>query len=343
MSSKNVLVTGGCGFIGSCFIRMLHARDPEAQIVNLDLLTYAGNLENLSELEGSSRYSWVQGDVRDESQVESLMDGVDQLVNFAAESHVDRSTAAKAGAFVETNVYGTFVLLDAMRRLAPGARFLQIGTDEVYGDVDFPRMPTEESILQPSSPYSASKAGADHVALSFSRTHDLDVMVSRCTNNYGGFQYPEKMIPLFVTNALDSLRLPLYDGGTQIRDWLRVEDHCEALLLLLEKGESGEIYNVGANQDPERTNLEVTEMILAATGAPDSLIEHRHGLRPGHDQRYAVSTEKIRDLGWRPQQNIEQGIEETVGWYAERRDWWEPIKSGAYREFYESHYGKQDS
>ena len=341
MPTKRVLVTGGCGFIGSCFIRTLHARDPEAEIINLDLLTYAGNPENLPELKESPRYRLVHGDVRDEAVVGPLVEGIDWVVHFAAESHVDRSTSARAGAFVDTNVYGTFVLLDALRRIAPDARFLQIGTDEVYGDVAFPSMPDEEARLEPSSPYSASKAGADHVALAFARTHDLDVMVSRCTNNYGPYQYPEKLIPLFITNALDSLPLPLYDGGGQIRDWLRVEDHCEALLLILDRGSEGEIYNVGANQDPERTNLEVTEMILACTGAPSSLIEHRHGLRPGHDQRYAVATRKLRGLGWSPQADIERGIEATVAWYADHRDWWEKIKSGAYREFYEAHYGRQ--
>jgi dTDP-glucose 4,6-dehydratase len=252
---------------------------------------------------------------------------------------VDRSTTEKASAFVETNVEGTFVLLEAMRRERPEARFLQIGTDEVYGDVASPHLSAESDMLAPSSPYSASKAGADHIALSFARTHGLDVLVSRCTNNYGPYQYPEKLIPLFVTNALDDEPLPLYDGGTQIRDWLRVEDHCEALLLLLERGVSGEVYNVGANQDPERTNAEVTEMILACTGKPRSLVEHRHGLRPGHDQRYAVSTEKIRALGWAPRAALETGIEETVRWYAENRAWWEPLKSGEYRRFYESHYG----
>ncbi len=340
MTSRKVLVTGGCGFIGSCFIRLLHQRDPGVQIVNLDLLTYAGNPENLENLEGSTRYEWVRDDVRSEEAVDRLVPGVDWVVHFAAESHVDRSTTSKAGAFVDTNVYGTFVLLEAMRRLSPGARFLQIGTDEVYGDVAAPGMPDEGSLLCPSSPYSASKAGADHVALSFARTHGLDVMVSRCTNNYGPFQYPEKLIPLFITNALDSLALPLYDGGGQVRDWLRVEDHCEALLLLLEKGEAGEIYNVGANQNPERSNLAITEMILTETGASPSLIEHRHGLRPGHDQRYAVSTEKIRSLGWTPQAGIEDGIAETVRWYAEHRDWWGKIKSGEYREYYEAHYGR---
>ncbi|MCS5635400.1 MAG: dTDP-glucose 4,6-dehydratase [Myxococcota bacterium] len=343
LAPRSVLVTGGCGFIGSCFIRMLRDRDPEMEIVNLDLLTYAGNPENLPGIADSPRYRWVRGDVRHEETVESLVGSADWVVHFAAESHVDRSTAAKAGAFVDTNVYGTFVLLDAVRRLRPECRYLQIGTDEVYGDVAFPQMPDEGSMLDPSSPYSASKAGADHIALAFARTHGLDVMVSRCTNNYGAYQYPEKMIPLFITNALDSLPIPLYDGGGQIRDWLRVEDHCEALLLILEEGRPGEIYNVGANQEPERSNLEITEMILECTGASASLIEHRHGLRPGHDQRYAVATGKIKALGWTPRADIQEGIASTVRWYAENRGWWEAIKSGAYREFYEAHYGRPAS
>ncbi len=338
---RKVLVTGGCGFIGSCFIRTLLSRDSEVEIVNLDVLTYAGNPANLESIESSPRYHFVQGDIRDEAVVAECVPGVDWLVHFAAESHVDRSTSERAGAFVDTNIFGTFTLLDALHRLNPRARFLQIGTDEVYGDVDSPALPDEGARLEPSSPYSASKAGADHIALSFVRTHGLDVMISRCTNNYGPHQYPEKLIPLFITNALDGEKLPLYDGGGQIRDWLRVEDHCDALLLILEKGEAGEIYNVGANQDPERTNAEITELILTATGAPSSLIEHREGLRPGHDQRYAVSTGKLRALGWSPRAEIERGIVETVAWYAEHRDWWEQLKNGEYRAFYEAHYGRK--
>jgi len=339
VSERRILVTGGCGFIGSCFVRTILERDPGVHVTNLDLLTYAGNPANLASIEDSPRYRFVRGDVRDPEVVTELVGDADQIVHFAAESHVDRSTTEKAGAFIETNVYGTFVLLEAMRVVRPGARFLQIGTDEVYGDVESPAMPDETAMLAPSSPYSASKAGADHLALSFARTHGLDVLVSRCTNNYGPYQYPEKLIPLFVTNALDDEPLPLYDGGTQVRDWLRVEDHCDALLLLLERGESGEVYNVGANQDPERTNAEVTAMILACTGKPESLVEHRHGLRPGHDQRYAVSTAKLRELGWAPREGLEAGIEQTVRWFTEHRAWWEPLKSGEYRRFYEAHYG----
>ena len=340
MIERKILVTGGCGFIGSCFIRTLLERDLNVQVINLDLLTYAGNPANVASVADSPRYRFMRGDIRDLAILGECVEGVNAVVHFAAESHVDRSTSTEAGAFIDTNVGGTFALLEAVRRYSPAARFLQVGTDEVYGDVKAPDLPDEESLLQPSSPYSASKAGADQLVLSFARTHGIDVVVSRCTNNYGPFQYPEKLIPLFVTNALDGQPLPLYDGGTQIRDWLRVEDHCEALLLLLERGESGQIYNVGANQDPERSNAEVTQMILDAIGHSRSQIEDRVGLRPGHDQRYAVSTQKIRALGWAPKQDLAQGIAATVRWYSDHRAWWEPLKSGEYREFYEAHYGK---
>jgi dTDP-glucose 4,6-dehydratase len=339
MAARRVLVTGGCGFIGSCFIRRLMERDADVQVVNLDLLTYAGNPDNVESWKDSPRYRLVRGDIRDEEQVAGLIGDADWVVNFAAESHVDRSTTKEAGAFIQTNVHGTFVLLEAMRLNRSEARFLQIGTDEVYGDVEHPGFPDESAMLEPSSPYSASKAGADHLALAFHRTHGLDVIISRCTNNYGPYQYPEKLIPLFITNALDDIPLPLYDGGTQIRDWLRVEDHCDALLLLLERSAPGEIHNIGANQEPERTNQQITEMILACAGKPASLVRPVTGLRPGHDQRYAVSTQKLRTLGWEPRADLEEGIAQTVRWYADNRKWWEPIKSGEYLEFYERHYG----
>ena len=340
MPQKHILVTGGCGFIGSQFIKLMLESDDSTQIVNLDLLTYAGDPSNVGPWADSSRYRFVHGDIRDVTLVDSLVPEVEWVVNFAAESHVDRSTGARAGEFVDTNVYGTFVLLDAVKRLNPKVRFLQIGTDEVYGDVEAPGFPDEGSRLEPSSPYSASKAGADQIALSFARTHAMDIRVSRCTNNYGAFQHPEKLIPLFITNALDGLPLPLYDGGTQIRDWLRVHDHCEALRIIMQKGRAGEIYNVGANQEPERTNAEITQMILQATGGSEDLIEHRHGLRPGHDQRYAVSTDKLRGLGWAPQLDIEQGIIETVEWYKTNRDWWEARKDEGYKAYYAEHYGR---
>jgi dTDP-glucose 4,6-dehydratase len=337
---RRVLVTGGAGFIGSHFIRILIAEEPDTQVVNLDVLTYAGNLANLADVAGSKGYTFVRGDIRDIKVASEQVAGADWIVNFAAESHVDRSTKARAGDFIDTNVYGAYVMLEATRQVNRGARFLQVGTDEVYGDVAWPGFPNESALLQPSSPYSAAKAGADHIALAFHRTHDMDVLVSRCTNNYGPYQYPEKIIPVFITNALQNEPLPLYDGGTQVRDWLRVEDHCRALLLLLRRGTAGEVYNIGANQTPEVTNAELTKMILARTGRPETLIRPVAGLRPGHDHRYAVDTAKIRALGWRPEADLEAGIAKTVAWYTERRDWWEPIKSGEYREYYQKHYGE---
>ena len=338
---RRVLVTGGSGFIGSNFVRLLMAAEPDCEVVNLDLLTYAGNPKNLEDLAGSPGYRFVRGDIRDAALVEGLVGDADWIVNFAAETHVDRSVAAKAGEFIDTNVGGTYTLLDALRRTEARARFLQVGTDEVYGSIA-EGFPDEGALLEPTSPYSASKAGADLQALGFFHMLGTDVVVSRCTNNYGPYQYPEKMIPLFVTNALDDEPLPLYDGGTQIRDWLWVEDHCSALLLLLREGKAGEVYNVGANQDPEIPNKELTRMILEGTGKPESLVRPVEGLRPGHDQRYAVDTRKIRALGWAPSLDLEEGLARTVQWYRERRDWWEPIKSGAYREFYRQHYKLED-
>jgi dTDP-glucose 4,6-dehydratase len=335
---KRILVTGGCGFIGSNFVRLLLQEEPDAHVVNLDLLTYAGNPRNLEDVADSPRYAFVRGDIRDATVAEELVQDVDWVVNFAAETHVDRSTK-EPGAFIQTNVYGTYVLLDAIRRSERQIRFLQVGTDEVYGDVAAPAYPDEDALLVPSSPYSASKAGGDLQALAFYRTFGMDVIVSRCTNNYGPYQYPEKMIPLFVTNALEGEPLPLYDGGTQIRDWLWVEDHCRALLLLLRTGRSGQIYNVGANQQPEVTNRELTRLILRALGKPETMIRPVEGLRPGHDQRYAVDTRKIRALGWSPRVDLAGGVERTAAWYRDRRDWWEPLKSGEYLEYYRRHYG----
>ena len=332
-----VLVTGGCGFIGSNFIKHLLFEDSGVEVINLDLLTYAGNPRNLEGVDAPG-YRFVRGDVRDPKLVDELVTDADWIVHFAAETHVDRSTSELAGDFVRTNVHGTYTLLESARRLAPSARFLQVGTDEVYGDRPAPEYPAEDAPLEPSSPYSASKAAGDHMALAFHRTHGLDVLVSRCTNNYGPFQYPEKVIPLFITNALEDEPIPLYDGGTQVRDWLRVEDHCRALLLLLREGRSGEIYNVGANQAPEISNRELTDLILRYLDKPASLIKPVSGPRPGHDQRYAVGTAKIRALGWEPTADLEAGLAATVRWYEQRRDWWQPIKSGAYREFYEKMY-----
>jgi dTDP-glucose 4,6-dehydratase len=336
---QRLLVTGGCGFIGSNFVRML-IRETDVEVVNLDLLTYAGNPRNLADVEDSARYRFVRGDVREPGDVDPLVPDADAIVHFAAETHVDRSVAERAGAFIATNVLGTYVLLDALRRLAPRCRFLHVSTDEVYGDVPAFTFPDEAAPLRPSSPYAASKAGADLQVLAARRTAGLDVVISRCTNNYGPYQYPEKLIPLFICNALCDEPLPLYDGGTQVRDWLRVEDHCRALWLLLREGRAGEIYNVGANQRPEVTNGEVTRMILRAAGKPESLIHPVSGLRPGHDQRYAVDAAKLRSLQWAPRLDLEAGIEETVNWYRHHSAWWEPLRSGDYRAFYAQHYGR---
>jgi dTDP-glucose 4,6-dehydratase len=340
---RRVLVTGGCGFIGSNFIHLLLSEEPDAVVINLDLLTYAGNPRNLEDVAESPRYQFVRGDIRDPVRVEALVGEVDWVVNFAAETHVDRSTKEAAGDFIRTNVFGTYVLLDAVRAADNRARFLQVGTDEVYGDIPLGVYADESSLPRPTSPYAASKAGGDEQALSFYRTFGTDVIVSRCTNNYGAYQYPEKVVPLFVTNAMQDEPLPLYDGGTQVRDWLFVEDHCRALLLLLREGKSGEVYNVGANQQPEVSNAEVTHMILRALGKPDSLIRPVQGLRPGHDQRYAVDCRKLRALGWEPTVDLATGLERTIGWYQERRDWWEPIKSGEYREYYRRQYGSGEA
>ncbi|MEE8557907.1 MAG: dTDP-glucose 4,6-dehydratase [Myxococcota bacterium] len=335
---RKVVVTGGCGFIGSNFVRRLLSEEPETTVINLDLLTYAGNPRNLEGVSESSSYRFVRGDIRDPETVLELFRGADWVVNFAAETHVDRSTKEDAGDFIRTNVYGTYVLLDAVRAAGNTARFLQVGTDEVYGDVPTGLYPDEATRLCPTSPYAASKAGGDEQALAFHRTFGTDVIVSRSTNNYGAYQYPEKLVPLFITNALEDQPLPLYDGGSQIRDWLFVDDHCRALLLLLREGRAGEVYNVGANQDPEVPNSELTRMILEVLGKPRSLIRPVEGLRPGHDLRYAVETRKLRALGWSPSVDLEEGIRRTVAWYRERRDWWEPIRSGEYREFYQRHY-----
>jgi dTDP-glucose 4,6-dehydratase len=340
---RRVLVTGGCGFIGSNFIRLLMAEEPGTAVVNLDLLTYAGNPRNLEDVADSPQYRFLRGDIRDPARVEELVEGADCVVNFAAETHVDRSTKEAAGEFIRTNVYGTYVLLNALRGVAGHARFLQVGTDEVYGDIPLGSYSSEETLLCPTSPYAASKAGGDEQALAFYRTFETDAIVSRCTNNYGSYQYPEKLVPLFITNALDDEPVPLYDGGTQIRDWLFVEDHCRALLLLLREGRPGQVYNVGANQDPEVPNAELTRLILRTLGKPESLIRPVQGLRPGHDQRYAVDTRKIRELGWAPTIDLEEGIDRTIRWYRENRGWWEPIKSGEYREYYRRHYRVEEA
>ena len=334
-----VLVTGGAGFIGSNFIRCLLKGGKDYEIINLDKLTYAGNLENLCDLVEVRNYEFVRGDICDGKLVDRLLEkGVEAVVNFAAESHVDRSLY-EPDVFIQTNVLGVQVLLHAAMRHKV-RKFLQISTDEVYGSLgpkdarfreDFP--------LAPNSPYSASKAAGDLLARSYFQTYRFPVVVTRCSNNYGAYQFPEKLIPLFVTNALENQPLPVYGDGLNVRDWIHVDDHCRALELVLEKGIPGEFYNVGG--EGERTNLEITKAILRILGKPDSMIQYVTD-RPGHDRRYAIDFSKIqKEIGWKPVCSLEDGLRQTVRWYIEHEDWWRRIKNGTYREFYDRHYGRR--
>jgi dTDP-glucose 4,6-dehydratase len=333
----NVLVTGGCGFIGSNLVRWLLANRPAWRVVNLDKLTYAGNAENLADLAREPRYRFVRGDVCDGDQVAAILreERIEVVMHLAAESHVDRSIH-HAAAFVETNVGGTQVLLDAARA-AGVRRFLQVSTDEVYGSLGPTGLFTETTPLAPSSPYSASKAGADLLALAAAHTFGQDVVVTRCSNNYGPYQFPEKLIPLMVVNALRDEPLPVYGDGQNVRDWIHVEDHCEGLVAALERGRAGEVYNLGASN--ERRNLEIVERILDGLGKPRSLVKFVKD-RPGHDRRYAIDASKARrDLGWAPRRRYEDALSETVRWYVDHRAWWERILSGEYRAYYERQYG----
>jgi len=335
-----LLITGGAGFIGSNFIRYMLNKYPNYEIVNLDKLTYAGNLDNLKDIEEnySNRYKFIKRDISNSNDVKRAIDsGVDGIINFAAESHVDRSLYDPL-AFIKTDIEGTYNLLQAVKDYGI-KKYLQVSTDEVYGDI-LEGFSKEDDLLRPSSPYSASKAGGDLQVLASERTFDLPVLITRCTNNYGPFQYPEKIVPLFITNAIEDKELPVYDGGGQIRDWIYVDDHCSGIDLVLHKGVLGEIYNIGANQDPEITNLELTDKILELTGKPAMLKKDVQGLRPGHDQRYAVNCEKIKILGWRAQVSFEEGIKKTVDWYKNNKWWWEKIKNGEYLKYYQKHYEK---
>jgi len=320
--TRSYLVTGGAGFIGSNFIRQLLAEEPAATVTNLDLLTYSGVAATVAELDADSRHTFVRGDIRDAGTVDGVVAGVDVIVNFAAESHVDRSILGPRP-FLETNVVGTGVLLEAARRLGV-ERFIHVSTDEVYGSLA-EGSATEDHRLDPSSPYSASKAGADLLVGSYRVTHGYPAITTRCTNNFGPYQFPEKVIPLFVTNLLDGKKVPLYGDGRNERDWLHVDDHCRAIRLLIDDGEPGDTYNIGA--DNQLTNLELTRRILDAVGADESMIE-RVTDRPGHDLRYAVDSSKIRRLGWKPERDFDEHLLRTIDWYRERRDWWEPLRSG---------------
>jgi len=334
-----ILITGGAGFIGSNFIRFLVRERPVIGVVNLDKLTYAGNLENLEGLEelAGTNYRFVRGDIADPKIMEEIWtaNSIDTVINFAAESHVDRSIES-AEDFIRTNVTGTLTLLEAARKRGV-KRFLQISTDEVYGSLGPTGKFVETTPLSPRSPYSASKAGADLLSLAFFETYKLPVLITRCSNNYGPYQFPEKLIPLMISNALEDKSLPVYGDGLQVRDWIHVEDHCRALLLVLEKGKPGEVYNVGGGN--EWTNIEIVKLILETLGKPDSLIKYVAD-RPGHDRRYAIDFTRIeRELGWRPWVNFAQGIKDTINWYVKNKSWWGRIKSGEYQKYYEKTYG----
>ncbi|MDH7507817.1 MAG: dTDP-glucose 4,6-dehydratase [Methanomassiliicoccales archaeon] len=330
---KRILVTGGMGFIGSNFIRFMIERHPEIEIINLDKLTYAGNPRNLEDI-NCERVKFVKGDICNGAIVNDLAAKCDAIVHFAAETHVDRSITS-ASAFIETDVYGTYVLLEAARKQRV-KRFIHISTDEVYGEaVTGPSKETDA--LMPKSPYAASKAGADRLVFSYYCTYGLPAIITRCTNNYGPFQYPEKLIPLFITNAIENKPLPVYGTGKNTRDWIFVRDHCEAIdLLLHSNGFEGEVFNIGSGE--EKSVLEIASVILDLLGKPKELITFVPD-RPGHVMRHAVDTRKIRDLtGWKPRYSFNDGIEETINWYRKNESWWKEIKSGEFRKYYESQY-----
>lgn len=330
-----LLVCGGAGFIGSNYVRYVLNKRTDDSVVVLDKLTYAGNRANLSDLTDDRRFEFVLGDIADAPLVREVMKDVDAVANFAAETHVDRSILFPEE-FIRTDIIGTFTLLEAARDLKV-PRYLQISTDEVYGYIIEGKF-TEKSPLDPSSPYSASKAGGDLLVLAYHRTFGVPALVTRSSNNYGPYQYPEKLIPLFITNAMDDLPLPVYGDGRQVRDWLHVLDNCEAIDLVLREGEDGTVYNVGG--DCELENIEVTRTILAETGKPESLIKYVDD-RPGHDVRYALEIDRIKKLGWEPSTGFADGLKDTIRWYVENEDWWRPLKDRAFREYYEKQYGER--
>jgi dTDP-glucose 4,6-dehydratase len=333
-----ILVTGGAGFIGSAFVRMSIGQT-DWRVVNFDKLTYAGNLENLTSVAGNPRYRFVHGDICDQALVDSTLaeEKPDAIVHFAAESHVDRSILSPEPV-IRTNFRGSFTMLEAARRRGV-QRFVHVSTDEVYGSLAAPLEATEEFPLNASSPYSASKAGSDLLARSYFVTYKLPVLITRASNNYGPYQFPEKLIPLMIANAFEDHRLPVYGDGQQVRDWLHVDDHCRGVMAVLEKGREGEIYNIGGNRS--LPNLDVVHKVLQLTGKPESLIEYVKD-RPGHDRRYALSSEKLmRETGWRPFTNFETGLAETIDWYRANSAWVAGVRSGAYLTYYERNYGNR--
>ncbi len=336
------LVTGGAGFIGSNFVQYMVDNYPDDEIVNLDLLTYAGNLENLKPVEDKPNYRFIRGDITDEPFIMDLFDRehFDVVINFAAESHVDRSIE-DPGIFVMTNIMGTRVLMDASRKHGV-RRYHQISTDEVYGDLPLDRPDlffTEETPLHTSSPYSSSKASADLFVMAYYRTYGLPVTITRCSNNYGPYHFPEKLIPLTISRALADEEIPVYGEGKNVRDWLYVTDHCRAIDLVVRKGREGEVYNVGGHN--EKSNLEVVKTILKALDKPESLIRFVKD-RPGHDLRYAIDPTKIEtELGWKPEYTFEEGIVKTIDWYLNNREWWEHIISGEYADYFDKMYGER--
>ncbi len=334
MAEKRVLVTGGCGFIGSNFVRHMleHYR---YDIVNFDKLTYAGNPENLKDIEQDKRYTFIKGDIAESSDLERAFEQpVNMVVNFAAESHVDRSIL-DPDTFIKTNINGTFQLLEMARKKGI-EKFVQISTDEVYGSLGPDGKFREETPLAPNSPYSASKTSADVLVMAYYKTYKTPVVITRCSNNYGPYQFPEKLIPLIITNALADMELPVYGDGMNVRDWIHVADHCAAIDVVLHSGREGTVYNVGGEN--ERTNIEIVKLILKALGKPETLIKYVTD-RPGHDRRYAIDSTKLkRELGFVPKTDFARGMEETVKWYLDNRVWWERIKSGAYLEYYQRMY-----
>jgi len=335
-----LLVTGGAGFIGSAFVRYILAHEEDVEVVTLDKLTYAGNLENLAPVAGHARHRFVHGDICDAGIVTTLLkDRVDAIVHFAAESHVDRSILSP-DPFIETNVRGTATLLDAACKANLG-RFLLVSTDEVYGDIDAPLEADEAFPLKPSSPYAASKAAADLLALSYVRTFKLPVVVTRASNNYGPYQFPEKLIPLMISNAIQGLPLPVYGDGLQVRDWLYVDDHCRGILAVLKRGRDGQVYNIGGNC--ALPNRDVIERVIRIVGASETLMTTVTD-RPGHDRRYALSSEKLaRETGFVPQMTFDTGLAQTVRWYRDNAEWTRRVMSGEYRDYYQKNYGWRDS